>query len=93
MTDTKTKTHKTYTEQTEEKPNQNFINDLVYDSKFECPECKGFYCNYCKSNIPPIYRPVPDEKGTYHFHPNKQSIELYKKVYGTNACLNCSSKY
>lgn len=36
-----------------------------------CPCCQGFYCSYCKSSVPPIYRPVPDRDGNYHFHPNQ----------------------
>lgn len=55
-----------------------------------CDSCKGFYCRTCKSSIPAIFRPVPDEKGKYHVHP--EALEFYQKhVYGHDdkICKKC----
>lgn len=38
--------------------------------RLSCSNCKGFFCRECKSTIPAIYRPVPDEHGKYHLHPD-----------------------
>ena len=62
-----------------------------------CSKCKGFYCDGCKSTIPAIYRPVPDEEGKYHMHPDAKAMEFYREHYyrkGQNSekvCLNCES--
>ena len=64
--------------------------------KYECPECKGFYCDTCKSFIPPIYRPVPDTEGKYHFHPNAESMEFYQqRLYSKDkdVCTSCEKKF
>ena len=60
----------------------------------ECPCCKGFYCDHCKSNVPPIFRPIPDENGNYHFHPSSnynEAVEFYRDHYyaGQRVCTDC----
>lgn len=66
----------------DQKPNLETSRSTIVGSRYnpvfhnpnhnhECPCCTGFYCSYCKSSVPPIYRPVPDSEGNYHFHPNQ----------------------
>lgn len=54
------------------------------NNKFACPSCKGFWCQTCKSTVPAIYRPIPDENGKYYLHPDAHSVNFYKNHYYKN---------
>lgn len=63
------------------------MNQAGIRDNLSCPCCGGFYCDTCKSDIPPMFRPPPGQQ--IHTREIKAFWAHFNRIDPTHKCTQC----